>query len=62
MYVKGLKSHVYKAMATQEHSCTKLLSKENTKVDLVNPRLLSLEVEEPIVLGVQSLKGHTRNF
>lgn len=54
MYVKGLKSHVYKAMATQEHSCTKLLSMENTKVDLVNPRLLYLEVEEPIVLGVQS--------
>jgi hypothetical protein len=41
-------------MATQEHSCTKLLSMENTKVDLANPRLLYLEVEEPIVLGVQS--------
>lgn len=54
MYVKGLKSHVYKAMATQEHSCIKFLFMENTKVDLVNPRLLYLEVEEPIVLGVQS--------
>jgi hypothetical protein len=27
---------------------------ENTKVDLANPRLLYVEVEEPIVLGVQS--------
>jgi hypothetical protein len=54
MYVKGLKSHVYKAMATQEHSCTGLLFMENRKVDFVNPRLLYIEVEEPIVLGGQS--------
>jgi hypothetical protein len=54
MYVNGLKSHVYKAMATQEHSCTELLFMENIKVDLVSPRLLYLEMEEPIiVLGVQ---------